>query len=397
MMTKIMRALAVLALPCMPMQAIAADKPLVMESAKIKQLPAATTLQLNAPTTAAATINLPHGTAPTSPNNGDCWTTTSALSCRINGSTVSYGTGGGGGTVTTTGSPASGNLAQFSGSTSITSGDLSGDVTTSGTLTTTIGSGAVSLSKMANLSSNSIIGNNTGSAATPSALTATQATAMLNTFTSSLKGLAPSSGGGTSTFLRADGTWATPAGSGGGAAGYRYAFPTAFYNGNDTGAFATLGMGFVPLESVTIDKLYGSFNNATIGNVYSMFVATIGSTGTISGTVATASSRFTTTATGAQTATFSLSSPVTLNAGTIYLIALVITSGTTTSACRAYANSTTAYGFINLPNDAGLEVKNFNGTTMRFWYTQNSDAPSSGAAFSSSNNGAYALGMRVQN
>ena len=37
-------------------------------------------------------------------------------------------------------------------------------------------------------------------------------TAQLNVFSSSLKGLAPSSGGGTSNFLRADGTWATPAG-----------------------------------------------------------------------------------------------------------------------------------------------------------------------------------------
>lgn len=47
--------------------------------------------------------------------------------------------GSGGGTVTTTGSPASGNLSKFSGATSITNGDLSGDVTTSGSLATTVG------------------------------------------------------------------------------------------------------------------------------------------------------------------------------------------------------------------------------------------------------------------
>ncbi len=40
--------------------------------------------------------------------------------------------------VTPTGSPASGNIAKFSGSSSITNGDLSGDVTTSGTLATTL-------------------------------------------------------------------------------------------------------------------------------------------------------------------------------------------------------------------------------------------------------------------
>jgi hypothetical protein len=44
----------------------------------------------------------------------------------------------GGGTVTTTGSPASGNLTAFSGTTSITNGNLSGDVTTSGTLAATV-------------------------------------------------------------------------------------------------------------------------------------------------------------------------------------------------------------------------------------------------------------------
>lgn len=48
---------------------------------------------------------------------------------------------------------------------------------------------------------------------TPSYLTPTQVTADLNLFTSSLQGLTPASGGGTSTFLRADGTWVAPPGS----------------------------------------------------------------------------------------------------------------------------------------------------------------------------------------
>lgn len=44
--------------------------------------------------------------------------------------------------------------------------------------------------------------------------TATVATAFLNTFTSLLQGLAPASGGGTTNFLRADGSWASPPGTG---------------------------------------------------------------------------------------------------------------------------------------------------------------------------------------
>ena len=96
-----------------------------------------------------------------------------------------------------------------------TAAPLSGDVTNSGGVVT-IANSAVSLGKMANLAANSIIGNNTGSPATPIALTTAQTTAMLNTFTSTLKGLAPASGGGTTNFLRADGTWAAPSGGGGG-------------------------------------------------------------------------------------------------------------------------------------------------------------------------------------
>jgi hypothetical protein len=51
-----------------------------------------------------------------------------------------------------------------------------------------------------------------GGNGTLSIASATDATSMLNTFTSSQKGLVPASGGGTTTFLRADGTFAIPVG-----------------------------------------------------------------------------------------------------------------------------------------------------------------------------------------
>lgn len=54
-------------------------------------------LLTSASTATSAGLRLPHGTAPTSPTNGDCWTTTAGLFCRINGSTVGpYSAGGGG-------------------------------------------------------------------------------------------------------------------------------------------------------------------------------------------------------------------------------------------------------------------------------------------------------------
>jgi len=93
---------------------------------------------------------------------------------------------------------------------------LSGDVTGSGatSITTVIGANTVTNAKLAQMAANTIKGNNTGSLANAIDLTATQTTAMLDVFTSSVKGLAPLSGGGTSNFLRADGTWSVPAGGG---------------------------------------------------------------------------------------------------------------------------------------------------------------------------------------
>lgn len=93
----------------------------------------------------------------------------------------------------------------------MTDGDK-GDITVSGSGTTwTIDPGAVTLAKLASIATASILGRITGGAGAVEVLTATQATSLLNTFTDLLKGLVPASGGGTSNFLRADGTWASVA------------------------------------------------------------------------------------------------------------------------------------------------------------------------------------------
>jgi len=89
---------------------------------------------------------------------------------------------------------------------------MTGDVTAgAGSNATTIGAGTVTLAKMANIATATFIGRVTAATGVPEALTGTQATTLLNVFTSALKGLAPASGGGTTNFLRADGTWAVPA------------------------------------------------------------------------------------------------------------------------------------------------------------------------------------------
>ncbi len=102
------------------------------------------------------------------------------------------------------------------GLTGTNSGDqtitLTGDVTGSGTgsFAATIGANAVTNAKLASMATASFKGRTTAGTGTVEDLTAAQATALLNTFTTTLKGLAPASGGGTMNFLRADGTWAVP-------------------------------------------------------------------------------------------------------------------------------------------------------------------------------------------
>jgi hypothetical protein len=94
---------------------------------------------------------------------------------------------------------------------------LTGDVTmTAGTTTTAIAANAVTNADLADVPTATIKGRTTAGTGDPQDLTATQATALLDEFTSTTKGLAPASGGGTTNFLRADGTWAAPAGGGGG-------------------------------------------------------------------------------------------------------------------------------------------------------------------------------------
>lgn len=86
----------------------------------------------------------------------------------------------------------------------------SGDLGFGTLVTNNIGDDQVTFPKIVDIATARILGRVTAGTGDVEALTGTQATTLLDVFTSALKGLAPASGGGTVNFLRADGTWQAP-------------------------------------------------------------------------------------------------------------------------------------------------------------------------------------------
>lgn len=94
-----------------------------------------------------------------------------------------------------------------------TTAPITGGGDLSANRTIALADGGVTLAKLANVATARIIGRVTGGTGVPEAMTGTQATTLLDAFTSGLKGLAPASGGGSTNYLRADGAWSAPPGS----------------------------------------------------------------------------------------------------------------------------------------------------------------------------------------
>lgn len=194
--------------------------------------------------------------------------------------------------------------------------------TTNATLTTlsalslpfTQTTGNVLLTRLSPVPTGSIIGNNTGSTVAPAALTVTTVTSMLNVFTSTLKGLTPLSGGGTTNFLRADGTWAVPASSG---------TVTSVALADDTGLFTISGSPVTTSGTLTLASLSsqaantflaapnGSAGSPTFRTIVVADVPTLNqnTTGTASNITATSNSTLTTLS--------SLALPLTQTTGTL--------------------------------------------------------------------------------
>lgn len=85
-------------------------------------------------------------------------------------------------------------------------------------------------------------------------ISAANLTAALNVFTTALKGLVPASGGGTTNYLRADGTWAAPAGG-----------ASVVTTGSGAPISAPASAGLLYIDTSTFD-LYFSTAASTVGD-----------------------------------------------------------------------------------------------------------------------------------
>ncbi len=138
----------------------------------------------------------------------------------------------------------------------------SGSVLGFGTIATAgIAAAAVTNAKLANVATATFKGRTTAGTGDPEDLTATQATALLNLFSSSLKGLVPSSGGGTTNFLRADGTFASP----GGITQLTGDVSTGTSGGSQVATIASDAVTFAKMQNLNTDRLIGR-DTAGIGD-----------------------------------------------------------------------------------------------------------------------------------
>lgn len=152
----------------------------------------------------------------------------------------------------------------------------SGDVTSVGDGTTTIANGAVTNAKAANMATQTIKGRTTGGTGSPEDLTATQATAILNEFTGDagsggLKGLVKAPVAGDSgKFLKGDGTWGSPSGSGDFSSNTATSVDSEVVvfsgTGGKTGKRAT-GSGVAKLSSGVLSASNVSLSSEVTGNL----------------------------------------------------------------------------------------------------------------------------------
>ncbi len=191
------------------------------------------------------------------------------------------------------------------------------------------------------------------------------------------------------------------AGGGGGAtASTIYCSPSGSNNGASTQLYATMGNVIIPRIDFSIDKLYGVWRNAAVGDQHTMFIAELDqSDHSITSTLAAATDIYIAGTTEPYVAyahhEFDLAAPVTLTAGHSYLIGLVLLGQTTTSPCRAIGPSTGG-AYPNAPIDQGAMFALYQQSARYTGYASNVAEPAGVAPSVLAGLGYLVLSFRAQ-
>lgn len=136
---------------------------------------------------------------------------------------------------------------------------------------------------------------------------------------------------------------------------------------NDLNGDATVGQVFIPSSNLTVEKLWGFADPNAVNDSYVGRIAEITSptNGTIVSVLASSSAILAQT-TNMEAFPFTFSSPVTLTAGTPYLLAISITSGVGTTQTRAGVVGTGATNIweLNAPGSTPWQSFLYNTTTL---------------------------------
>lgn len=274
---------------------------------------------------------------------------------------------------------------------------FTGDVTkAAGGTVTTIGAGAVTLAKMANLAANSILGNNTGAGATPIALSGTQTTAMLdamvgaNGTVAGTKGLVPQPAAtdnlkfltGAATFAAVDLGTANVTGT---LAAARFPALTGDVTTTAGGLATTIAASavtYAKMQNVTASRLLGNptgsaaapseislagglaFSGTTLTAAGALTPTSVAATGAVTSSGATSGVGYATGAGGTVTQLTSKSTGVTLNKASGQ-----ITMNAASLAASAVVSFTVTNSAVAASDTINLNLASGNATagTYRYW------------------------------
>jgi hypothetical protein len=155
-------------------------------------------------------------------------------------------------------------------------------------------------------------------------------------------------------------------------------------------AYATQGIGILPLANFTVDRIYAGLIAPTAAHTYRAAIYAVNATWVIQSIVGQATAVTPDTAT--RTLTFTFATPMALVAGTNYIIAITDTNATlvTTSCMIGGSSSDTQPRMFNLPVDTVQTTLNLD----RFGLA--SKGPIVGDTFTAIGAGGALIGVRAQ-